>query len=113
MPCPDTGDFSETLVGLSWEFLSSPTMRNTLETVALSNSNNVDVLVLFEDVGDSNGLLEEAMSVGDLVRDRSPVHLDFHEMSLLLTQPGLADLSVSENTDDGAVFANTLELAIS
>ena len=73
MPGTDTGNLSETLVGFPWEFLGSPTVSNTLETMALGNGNNVDILVLFEDGGDINGILKETMSVVDLVGDRSTV----------------------------------------
>ena len=113
MPGADTGHLSEALVGFSWELLGSPSVGNALETVTLGDSNNVDVLVLFEDGGDINGLLEEAVSVGDLVGDRSAVQLDLHEVGLLLAQTGLTDLSVGKNTDNSAVFADALQFTIS
>ena len=113
MPGTDTGNLSETLVGFPWELLSSPTVGNTLETVTLGDSNDVDVLVLFEDGGDFNGLLEESMSIGDLVRYGSAVKLDLHEVGLLLTQTSFADLSVGENADNSAVFADALQFTIS
>jgi len=67
MPCADTGDLPETLVGFSWKLLGSPTMGNALETVTLGNGNNIDVFVLLEDGGDINCLLEEAVSIANLV----------------------------------------------
>ena len=85
MPGADTGNLSETLVGFPWELFGSPTVGDTLETVTLCNSNDVDVFVLFEDGGDFNGLLKEAMSIGDLVGNGSAVQLDLHEVGLLLT----------------------------
>ena len=100
-------------MGLSWELLGSPTVSNTLETVTLGDSNNIDVLILFEDGGDINGLLKEVVSVVDLVGDGSTVQLDFHEVSLLLPQTSLADLRVGKNADNSAVFADALELASS
>jgi len=113
MPGTDTGNLSETLVGFPWEFLGSPTVSNTLETMTLGNGNNVDVLVLFEDGGDINGILKETMSVVDLVGDGSTVQLDLHEVSLLLTQASLADLSVGKNADNSTVFADALKLTSS
>jgi hypothetical protein len=113
MPGTDTGNLSETLVGLSWELLGSPTVGNTLETVTLGDSNNINVLVLFKDGGDINGLLKEAMSVFDLVSDGSTVQLDLHQVGLLLAQTSLADLSVGKNADNSAVFADALELTSS
>ena len=73
MPGTDTGNLSETLVGFPWELLGSPTVSNTLETVTLCDGNNIDVLVLFKDSGDIDGLLKETMSVVDLVGDGSTV----------------------------------------
>ena len=113
MPGADTGNLSETLVGFSWEFLGSPTVGNTLEAVTLGDSNNVDVLVLLKNGGDVDRLLEEFLSVFDLVCDGSAVHLDFHEVSLLLTQASLADLSVGKDPDDSTVFADALQLTSS
>ena len=110
MPGTDTSNLSETLVSFSWELLGSPSVSDTLETVALGDSDNIDVLVLFEDGGDINGLLEEIVGVFNLVWDGSTVHLNLHEMSLLLAQASLADLSVGKNTDDSAVFADALQL---
>ena len=112
MPGTDTGNLSETLVGFSWELLGSPTVSNALETVALGNSNDVDILVLFEDRGDIDGLLKEIISELDLVGNGSTVQLNLHEMSLLLAQTSLADLSVGKNADNGTVLANTLKFTI-
>ena len=113
MPGADTGNLSETLVGFPWELLGSPTMSNTLETVTFGNGNNIDVLVLYKDGGDIDGLLEETLSVIDLVGDGSTVQLDLHEVSSLLTQASLADLSVCKNADNSTVFANALKLTSS
>jgi len=113
MPGTDTGNLSETLVGFPWELLGSPTVGNTLETVTLGDSNDVDVLILFEDGGDFNGLLKEFVSIGDLVRNGSAVQLDLHQVGLLLAQTSLADLSVGENADDSTVFADALQFTIS
>ena len=110
MPGTDTSDLSKTLVSFSWELLGSPSVSDTLETVALGDSDNIDVLVLFEDGGDINGLLEEIVGVFNFVGDGSTVHLNLHEMSLLLAQASLADLSVGKNADDSAVFADALQL---
>ena len=113
MPGTDTGNLSETLVGFPWELLGSPTVSNTLETVTLGNGNNIDVLVFFKDGGDINGLLKEIVCVVDLVGDGSTVQLDLHEVSLLLTQASLADLSVGKNADNSTVFADALKLTSS
>ena len=66
--------------------------------------------VLLEDGSNVDGLLEQAVGEFDLVSDRATVDLDLHEVSLLLAETSLADLGVCEDTDDGAVLADTLEL---
>ena len=100
-------------MGFPWELLGSPTVSDTLETVTLSDGDNIDILILLEDGGDIHGFFEEFVGVFDLVGDGSAVHLDLHEVSLLLAQTGLANLSVGENADDSTVFADALQLTIS
>ena len=86
-------------------------MSDTLKPVTLGDGNDIDVLVLLEESGDLDGLLEEAVGVLDLVGDRATVDLDLHEVGLLLLEASLADLGVGEDTDDSAVLADALELA--
>jgi hypothetical protein len=111
MPSTDTGDLAETLVGLTRKLLGAPTVSDTLETVTLGDGDDVDDLVLLEDGVDLDRLLEETVGVVDLVRDGTTVDLDLHKVRLLLRKAGLADLSVREHANDGAVLADTLELA--
>jgi hypothetical protein len=109
MPSTDTTNLAETLVSLARQLLGSPTMSNTLESMTLGHSNNIDVLILLEKRSDLHGLLEETLGELDLVSDGTSVDLDLHEVGLLLMQAGLPDLCVSKDTDDGAVFADALE----
>lgn len=69
MPCTDTGDLAETLVCLARQLLRSPTSGNTLETVTLGDSNDIDVLVLLKHRRDLHRLLEQALGVLDFIRD--------------------------------------------
>jgi len=110
MPCTDTTNLAETLVSLARQLLGSPTVGDTLETVTLSDGDDIDVLVLLEDGGDTNGLLEETLGELDLVGNGATVDLDLHEVGLLLLQAGLPDLGVGEDTDNSAVLADTLKL---
>lgn len=111
MPSTDTSDLAETLVRLARKLLGTPTGSDTVETVTLGDTNDIDHLVLLEDGADLDGLLEEAIAESDLVGDGTTVDLDLHEVGLLLLERGLADLSVGEDTDDGAVLLDALELA--
>ena len=112
MPGTDTSDLAETLVGLARKLLGTPTVSDTLEAVTLRNRNNVDNLVLLEDAANLDRLLEKAVRELDLVRDGTAVDLDLHKVRLLLREAGLADLGVCEDTDDSAVLADTLKLAL-
>ena len=110
VPCTNTGDLAETLVGLARQLLRTPTVSDTLETVTLGNGNDIDDFVLLEDRADGDGLLKEAVGKLDLVGDRATVNLNLHEMGLLLAETGLADLGVGKDAHDSAVFADSLKL---
>jgi hypothetical protein len=112
MPCTDTSNFAQTLVGLPRQLLGAPTSGDTLETVTFGDTNDVDDLVLFKDGGDRDLLLEQSKGKSDLVGDATSVDLDLHQVRLFLLQAGLADLCVSEDSNDGAVFTDTLQLAL-
>lgn len=109
MPGTNTSDLSETLVCLSRKLLGSPSAGNTGETVTLGNSNDINHFVLLEDGLNANWLFKEVVCEGNLVSNATTINLDLHQMSLLLLEGGKADLSVGENTDDGAVLLDTLE----
>ena len=111
MPGTDTGDLAETLVGLARQLLGAPTAGDTRETVTLGDGDAVDHLVLLEDAGHLDGLLEETLAELDLVGDGATVDLDLHKVGLLLADGSLGDLGVGEDTDDGAVLLHALELA--
>ena len=96
---------------LTWKLLRAPSACHTLETVTLGDGDAVDHLVLLEDGVDLDWLLEHALCKVDFVRDRTAVDLDLHEMCLLLLERRHAKLSVCEDTDDGAVLLDTLEVA--
>ena len=110
MPCTDTSDLAKTLVRLAGKLLGTPTVGNTLKSVTLRYGNDIDDLILLENGADGYRLLEETMGKLDLVGNGATVNLDLHEVGLLLAETRLADLSVSKDTDDCAVLADTLEL---
>lgn len=110
VPGTDTSNLTQTLVSLTGKLLGAPTAGDTLETVTLGDSNNVDHLVLLEDGVDLNGLLEEVAGEVNLVGNGATVDLDLHKVGLLLLERGLADLGVGEHTDDSAVLLDALKL---
>lgn len=112
MPSTDTSNLSETLVSLTGELLGTPAGGDTAESVTLGDGDNVNDLILLEDAVDGDGLLEEVLAEVDLLGNGATVDLDLHEVGLLLLEGGLADLGVSQDTDDGAVLLDALELAV-
>ena len=110
VPGTNTGDLTQTLVSLTGQLGGTPTAGDTLETVTLGDSNDVDHLVLLEDAVDLDGLLEEVAGEVNLVGNGTTVDLDLHEVGLLLLEGSLADLGVGEDTDDSAVLLDALEL---
>lgn len=111
MPGTDTSDLSQTLVRLTRKLLGTPTSSNTVVSVTLGDGNDVNHLVLLEDGVDGDGLLEQVLSERDLVGDGAAVDLNLHQVRLLLLERGLADLGVGEDTHDGAVLLDALQLA--
>lgn len=85
-------------------------MGDTLESVTLGHSDDIHGLVLGKHVLEEHGLLEQSLSIRDLVGNRATVDLDLHQVSLLLADAGQVLLGVDEDTDDSAILANTLEL---
>jgi len=113
MPCTNTGDLTETLVSLARQLTSTPTMGDTLETVTLGHTNDVNHLVLTEDGGDGDLLLQMLLGPVDLgLHVGTSVDLNLHQVGLLLAQIQLVQLSVSQHTDDLAVLDNTVELLL-
>ena len=110
MPSTDTGDLAETLPGLTGKLGHSPTGGDTLETLTLGDTENIDVLTEGKDIADLDFLLHEPLPELDLLSDRSTVDLDFHNVGLLLTEVQLADLGVGNDTDNRAVLLDTSEL---
>lgn len=111
MPSTDTGDLSQTLVGLSGQLLGSPSVGDTFETVTLGNTNDINALVLLEDGGDIDSLFKVVLGELDLVGNGTTVDLDLHQVCLLLLQTGLSELGVCQDSNDGAVLPDSLEFS--
>jgi hypothetical protein len=109
MPGTNTGNLTETSVGLAGKFLGTPTSGDTLETLTLGNGDDINHLVLLEEGSNIDFLLEVLASPVNLLGNGATVDLDLHNVSLLLTDLSLADLSVGNDADNAAVLLDTLE----
>merc|ERR1711904_668053 len=112
VPRADTGDLTETLVGLTGELGDTPAGDDTLVTLTLGDGNGVDHLVLLEHAVGGHGLLEQALSEGDLVGHGATVHLHLADVGLLLAEVELANLGVADEAEDGAVLVELLLLGL-
>lgn len=91
----------------------SPTVGNALVTLTLGNSDYIKVLILSENRVDGNLLLEKRLGKGNLGGGiSSSVDLDLHDVSLLDTKVELPDLSVGNNTHNGAELRDTVKLVL-
>jgi len=105
MPSTNTGNFSQTSMGLSGQFLGTPSGGNTFSTMTLGNTAAVQVLVLFEDLRDRDLLFEETDSKVNLVGDRlTTVDLQFDDVGLLLGEWQQFHLRMSNQSNGRAVL---------
>jgi len=111
MPSSDTSDLSETSMGLSWQSLGSESGGDTFVSLTLGNTEDVNHLILVDNLGDSDFLFEVLSGEVDLLGNVSTVDLDFEDMSSLLSNVELIQLGVDDNSDDLAVFLDSVKLA--
>jgi len=113
MPSSDTSDLSETSMGLSGKSLSSESLGNSTVSLTLGDTENVDHFILVEDLGDSDFLFEVLLGEVNLLGNGTTVNLDFEDVSLLLSEVELVHLGVDDDSDDRAIFLNSVKLALS
>merc|ERR1719234_2886190 len=99
MPGSNTGNLPETLVSLPWELLGVPPAGNTLVSVTLGHSDDVDHLVLSKHLADGHLLLKVLTGKVNLVGNRASVELDLHDVSLLLPAAEELHLGVDDDPD--------------
>jgi len=111
MPSSNTGNLSETFVGLSGKTSGSPTSGNSFKSLTFRNSDDVNHLVLLKNGVDRDCFLEEIESEINLLSNGlTAVDLNLHDVSSLASQMQLSDLSVSNDTDDGTVLLHSKEI---
>ena len=112
MPGTDTSDFSVTSVGFLLEMADTPSFHNTSKSFTLSDTNDVNKLVLREDTINSDFLFEEGVNEGNLISGGlSSIDLNFENVVLFLSEVFQeVVLSVDNGSNDGAVFSDSVEL---
>jgi len=109
MPSSDTSDLSVTSMGLLLQMLNTESLDDTLDSLTLGNSDNVEHLVGVEDRINGEFLLEHTVGIINLLGDGTTVDLDFHNVILLLSEVQFAHLGVGDNSDGGAVLLDSVE----
>lgn len=112
MPCSNARYLAKTFVGLSREFLCSPSTCNTLETMTFGDSNTINHLIFLKYWTDIDRFFKKTFAKIHFVRHTATIDLNLHQMSFLLLQRCLAYLCMSKDTDDSAVLLNTFEFAV-
>jgi len=110
MPGTDTGDLTETSMGLSGKSRDTESLDNTGVTLTAGDSDSVNALRHLEDFADANLLLELLVSPVNLLVDGATVNLDLHDVSLVLTESELADLSGANDANDSSVLLDSVKI---
>jgi len=112
MPSSDTSDLAQTSVRFAVKSLDTESLDDTLHSLTLGDTADIDAFVHVEDITDGDFLFEESLSVGDLVGGASTVDLDFHNVGLVLSELELSDLGGGKGTHDSAVLGNAVNITL-
>ena len=112
MPGTDATDLSVTSMSLLHELLAAVSGNDTSGSVTFGNTDAIDALIVVEDLTYGNLLLEVLVGPVDLVSDGSTVELDFENVSLVLSETELADLSGTDDSNAAAELGNSLKVSL-
>jgi hypothetical protein len=112
MPCTNTGDLAETSVGLARKSGNTPSADDTVVSVTLGSSADVQSLTFSEDAVDVDFLFEKVLGEINLSVDITTVDLDFQQVGDLGAKLELSDLSVSKNANNLAELLDAVQLAL-
>jgi len=113
VPRTNARNLAQTTVGLTREAGNTPTGDDTFETLTLRNADEIDHFILLEDRVNRHTLFEERIAKVNLGGNITTVHLDFHDVGLLLLQRlHLANLGVGDDTDDVARLLEFFEILV-
>mmetsp|Transcript_16940 Transcript_16940/g.30735 ORF Transcript_16940/g.30735 Transcript_16940/m.30735 type:complete len:372 (+) Transcript_16940:253-1368(+) len=113
MPRSNTGNLTQTTMGLTGKTSDTPTGGDSLITMTLGDTKNINELILGEDGVNSDLLLEKTLGEVNLGTGISTsIDLDLHDVRLLDTQMKLLHLGVGDDTNSLAELADALELGL-
>merc|ERR1711990_928169 len=99
-------------MGLSWKSVNTESLDNTLGSVTFGDSNGINHLVHGENFTDCDFLFEVGGSPIDLLLNITTVKLDFHDVSLLLSELGFLNLGGADNSDSAAVLPDSVDVSV-
>jgi hypothetical protein len=109
MPGSDTSDFSVTSMGFLLEMFNSESFDDSLESFTFGNSENIAIFVLFENRVNSDFFFEKSIGEVDFLGNASSVNLDFNNVILLLSKVEKFHLSGGNDSNDSAVFLDSVK----
>lgn len=110
MPSSDTSNSSPSSMCFLLQVLDSESFDGSASSFTFSDTDNIDVLILLEDLVDFNFLFEEFVAEVNFLSDGSTIDLNFEDVILLLSEVQFIELGVSNNSDDCAIFFDSVEL---
>lgn len=110
MPSTDTSHTSPTSMGLLLQVLDTISLHDSCGSLTTSDTDDIDLLVLIEDLVDVNLLLQQVPGVVDLLLDVTSIDLDLEDVVLLLSEVEFVHLGVDDNPDDGGVLLDSVQL---
>jgi len=110
MPSSDTSNSSPSSMCFLLQVLDSESFDGSASSFTFSDTDNIDVLILLEDLVDFNFLFKEFVAEVNFLSDGSTIDLNFEDVILLLSEVQFIELGVSNNSDDCAIFLDSVEL---
>merc|ERR1719335_1603150 len=112
VPRANARDFAEPAVRLARKTSDAPARNDALPSATLRHADRVDHLIVGEHGTNRDLLLEHLRAEVNLLRDGAAVHLDLHNVRLLLPDLRLGNLGVADRTDNLAVVLRALDLGL-
>uniref|UniRef100_A0A8I5TGQ0 Uncharacterized protein n=1 Tax=Pongo abelii TaxID=9601 RepID=A0A8I5TGQ0_PONAB len=112
MPCPNTGHLAEASADLAGQLLGVPMTGDPFVAFALGHPNNINHLVLPKHLVHRYPLLKPLVGPVQLLSHGASVHLDLHQVGLLVVQRRQAHLVVGNDMDDLAVLLHAAEVLL-
>jgi len=110
MPSSDTSNSSPSSMCFLLQVLDTESLDGSASSFTFSDTDDVDVLVLLEDLIDLDFLFEEFVAEVNFLSDCSTIDLNFEDVVLLLSEVQFIELGVSDDSDDCAIFLDSVEL---